>query len=184
MIIAVYLALQEIAKTSLFCKIRNSIIRNNKMSKTDSLHYRLCCEGAKWMRKQEWGTYHTVAVELCTVNVENPDVWGTTGFKSMLIEVKTSRADFLKDKKKIFRTDDEEYRKYALGNKRYYLVPKGMVTIEELPTHLGLLEWDGSGISKIKEADEVICENMGEVAMLCSIMRREGVRKGIFNYRK
>lgn len=34
------------------------------MSKTDSLHYRLCCEGAKWMRKQEWGTYHTVAVEL------------------------------------------------------------------------------------------------------------------------
>ncbi|QUB64915.1 hypothetical protein [Prevotella melaninogenica] len=66
------------------------------MSKTGSLHYRLCCEGAKWMRKQEWGTYHTVAVELCTVNVENPDVWGTTGFKSMLIEVKTSRADFLK----------------------------------------------------------------------------------------
>lgn len=154
------------------------------MSKTDSLHYRLCCEGAKWMRKQEWSTYHTVAVELCTVNVENPDVWGTTGFKSMLIEVKTSRADFLKDKKKIFRTDDEEYRKYALGNKRYYLVPKGMVTIEELPTHWGLLEWDGSGISKIKEADEVTCENMGEVAMLCSIMRREGVRKGIFNYRK
>ena len=45
-IIAVYLALQEIAKTSLFCKIRNSIIRNNKMSKTDNLHYRLCCEGA------------------------------------------------------------------------------------------------------------------------------------------
>jgi len=25
---------------------------------------------------------------------------------------------------------------------------------------------------------------MGEVAMLCSIMRREGVRTGIFNYRK
>ena len=93
-IIAIYLALQKMAETSLFCKIRNSIIRNNKMSKTDSLHYRLCCEGAKWMRKQEWGTYHTVAVELCTVNVENPDVWGTTGFKSMLIEVKTSRASF------------------------------------------------------------------------------------------
>ncbi len=39
-------------------------------------------------------------------------------------------------------------------------------------------------INVIKEAEEVVCENMGEVAMLCSIMRREGVRKGIFNYRK
>ena len=63
------------------------------MSKTNSLHYKLCCEGAKWMRKQEWGIYRIVTVELCTLNIENPDVWGTSGFKSMLIEVKTSRAD-------------------------------------------------------------------------------------------
>lgn len=154
------------------------------MSKTNSLHYKLCCEGAKWMRKQEWGIYRIVTVELCTLNVENPDVWGTSGFKSMLIEVKTSRADFRNDKRKKFRTDDEEYRHYALGNKRYYLVPKGLVGIDELPPHWGLLEWDGTCIVKVKEAEEVVCENSGEVAMLCSIMRREGVRKGIFNYRK
>lgn len=45
------------------------------MSKTESLHYKLCCEGAKWMRKQKWSSYKIVAIELCTVNAENPDVW-------------------------------------------------------------------------------------------------------------
>ena len=32
------------------------------MSKTESLHYKLCCEGAKWMRKQEWSSYKIVAL--------------------------------------------------------------------------------------------------------------------------
>ena len=41
------------------------------MSKTESLHYKLCCEGAKWMRKQKWSSYKIVAIELCTVNAEN-----------------------------------------------------------------------------------------------------------------
>ena len=154
------------------------------MSKTESLHYKLCCEGAKWMRKQEWSSYKIVAVELCTINAESPDVWGTTGFKSMMIEVKTSRGDFLKDKAKKFRTENEEYRHYALGNKRYYLAPENIIKAAELPISWGLLEWNGSMINVIKEAEEVVCENMGEVAMLCSIMRREEVRTGIFNYRK
>ena len=35
------------------------------MSKTNSLHYKLCCEGAKWMRKQEWGIYRIVTADLC-----------------------------------------------------------------------------------------------------------------------
>ena len=101
-----------------------------------------------------------------------------------MIEVKTSRGDFLKDKAKKFRTEDNEYRHYALGNKRYYLAPEGIIKPAELPISWGLLEWNGSMINVIKEAEEVVCENMGEVAMLCSIMRREGVRTGIFNYRK
>lgn len=155
------------------------------MSKTNSLHYKLCCEGAKWMRKQEFGAYKIVAVELCTISVENPDVWGTTGYKSMLIEVKTSHSDFLRDMKKPFRMDSNvNYRKYRLGNNRYYLVPKGLVSIDELPPHWGLLEWNGTSITKVKEAEYVVCENIGELGMLCSIMRREGVRKGIFNYRE
>lgn len=92
--------------------------------------------------------------------------------------------DFLQDKAKKFRTENEEYRHYALGNKRYYLAPENIIKAAELPISWGLLEWNGSMINVIKEAEEVVCENMGEVAMLCSIMRREGVRTGIFNYRK
>ena len=155
------------------------------MSKTNSLHYKLCCEGAKWMCKQEFRAYKIVAVELCTGGAEHPDVWGTTGYKSMLIEVKTSHSDFLRDMKKPFRMDSNvRYRKYRLGNNRYYLVPKGLVSIDELPPQWGLLEWNGTSITKVKEAEDVVCENIGELAMLCSIMRREGVRKGIFNYRE
>ena len=70
------------------------------MSATNSLHYKLCCEGAKWLRKQDYASYKIVVVELICIGAENPDVWGTNGFNSTLIEVKTSRADFLKDRKK------------------------------------------------------------------------------------
>ena len=34
------------------------------MSKTDSPHYRLCLKGAEWLRRQEFGSYKIVAVEL------------------------------------------------------------------------------------------------------------------------
>ena len=59
------------------------------MSKTNSLHYELCVEGAKWLRKQKWNydrcqkkscyrteacgqckKYRYVAVELCTWDCE------------------------------------------------------------------------------------------------------------------
>lgn len=137
------------------------------------------------MCKQDFGAYKIVAVELCTGGAEHPDVWGTTGYKSMLIEVKTSHSDFLRDMKKPIRMDSNvRYRKYRLGNNRYYLAPKGLVGIDELPPHWGLLEWNGTSITKVKEAEYVVCENIGELGMLCSIMRREGVRKGIFNYRE
>lgn len=149
------------------------------MSKTDSLHYKLCCEGAKWMKKH---TYKYVAVELICTTAENPDVWGTNGFNSMLIEVKTSRADFLNDKKKFVR--QKQNARFALGNFRYYLAPAGIIEKEELPENWGLLEWDGKSISVIRRAEMQAVENHPELSVLCSIMRREGIKNQIFNYRK
>ena len=150
------------------------------MSKTDSLHYRLCLKGAEWLRRQEFGSYKIVAVELVCYNVENPDVWGTTGFKTAVIEVKTSRADFLRDKNKRCRKD----KTYSCGNKRFYLTPKGLLKPSEILEHWGLLEYDGEDIQVIRDADDIPCQNHGDIAMLCSIMRREGVKSKIYNYRQ
>ena len=152
------------------------------MSKTNSLHYNLCLEGAKWLKKHPYYGNKIIAVELVCIGAENPDVWGTNGFHSTLIEVKTSRADFLRDRKKFFRQKQGE--KYACGNFRYFLTPAGLVKSEELPASWGLLEWANEQIVIKKEAQDIPCENHGELAILCSIMRREKVKNGIFNYRR
>lgn len=152
------------------------------MSRTNSLHYSLCLEGAKWLKNLPYQGYKIIAVELVCIGAENPDVWGTNGFDSTLIEVKTSRADFLKDRKKFFRQKQGE--KYACGNYRYFLAPAGLIQSSEIPTSWGLLEWANNGITIAKEAQNIPCENHGELAILCSIMRREGVKNGVFNYRK
>lgn len=152
------------------------------MSKTNSLHYNLCLDGAKWLKKHHNYGNKIIVVELICIGAENPDVWGTNGFESTLIEVKTSRADFLKDRKKFFR--QKQVEKYACGNYRYFLTPRGLVTQSEIPESWGLLEWDNEQIITTKAAQNIPCENHGELAILCSIMRREKVKTGIFNYRK
>lgn len=154
------------------------------MSATNSLHYKLCCLGAKWMQKQDYGSYKYITVELVCIGAENPDVWGTNGYNSMLIEVKTSRADFLKDKKKFVR--QEQNSKYATGNYRFYLAPQCIISESELPQNWGLIEYDPEteSLTTVKYASPIITENHGELAILCSIMRRENIKKQIFNYRK
>lgn len=56
--------------------------------------------------------------------------------RSWLIEVKTSRADFLADRKKVFRMDPL----IGLGNFRVYAVPPGIVKTTDLPPGWGLIE--------------------------------------------
>lgn len=81
------------------------------MSKTDSLHYQLCCLGAKFLKSRKNAEHletpnKYVAVELVTMTAENPDIWATNGYHTTLVEVKTSHADFLADKKKWIRSEE------------------------------------------------------------------------------
>ena len=140
------------------------------MSRTGSVHYGLCVEGAKWVMGWRGFGCKYVAVELVCAGAENPDVWGTNGFESVMVEVKTSRGDFLKDRRKFTRRKEGEM--FAVGNYRFYLVPKGLVVPEELPERWGLLEWDGGRIVLVKGAERMACENRCELAILCSSMRR------------
>ena len=123
------------------------------MSKTASLHYDLCCEGAKWLHKQKWNyercrkkscyrteacgackKYNYVAVELCTWNSENTDVWGLGNFNdSAVIEVKVSHSDFKADQKKWCRSNVAEINGRQAGRLRWYLCPEGVINKDELP---------------------------------------------------
>lgn len=154
------------------------------MSKTDSLHYQLCLEGAKWLKKnaEHWETpWKYIAVELVCYGTENADVWATNGWSSIVVEVKTSRADFKADFKKRYR--QEEWRDQVPGNYRYFLAPKGLISPDDLPEGHGLLEWDGEKITRTHSAEFREVTNRADLIYLCSILRREEFPKKIYNYR-
>lgn len=173
------------------------------MSKTNSLHYDLCVEGAKWLRKQKWNyercqkkscyrteacgqckKYKYIAVELCTWSSEEADVWGLGSFiESAVIEVKVSHSDFLADKKKFCRSDQAEKLKYQAGRVRWYLCPEGVIKKEELPEKWGLLYWDGKKVYPVVAPKVFEYTFSADMQILTSILRREGFREGIFNYR-
>ena len=159
------------------------------MSKTDSLHYQLCCLGGKFLKSRKsaepWECANKyVAVELVTLTAENPDIWATNGYHTTLVEVKTSHADFLADQKKWVRSEEAQKADMCLGNFRYYLCPKGVISEDELPEKWGLLEFDGKTITKVKRATYQKSSTDAELLVLTSVMRRCGIKQQIFNFRK
>ena len=111
---------------------------------------------------------------------EIPDVFGWNYWATVLIEVKVSRSDFLADAKKSFRQQPEE----GVGAFRYYCSPEGLITEVDLPDKWGLL-WEKDGvITVVKDAERQQQNAQGEITILASIMRREGVKPRLFDYRK
>ena len=173
------------------------------MSKTNSLHYDLCVEGAKWLhRRQSYDRckakkpcfnpslcrncrypYQYVAVELCTVGTENTDVWGYNNEGTAVIEVKVSHSDFMADQKKWWRSDVAENRGYQAGTHRWYLCPEGVIKPEELPDKWGLLYWDGKQITPVVAPKPFENTGRADMRIMASILRREQFPEKIFNYR-
>lgn len=173
------------------------------MSNTQSLHYQLCVEGAKWLHRQKWNyekcrkkscyrteacgrcsRYKYVAVELCTWGSEKTDVWGLGNFnESVVIEVKTSRLDFKADQKKYCRSDEFAKSFGQAGMYRWYLCPEGVIKKEELPDKWGLLYWDGKNVYPVKAPEEFENTASADMNILTSILRREQFPEQIFNYR-
>ncbi len=73
---------------------------------------------------------------------ECPDVIGWRDGHSVLLEIKTSRADFLADRKKVFRKSPE----LGMGDARLFLAPRGVIGVADLPEGWGLLVTDGKRI--------------------------------------
>lgn len=79
---------------------------------------------------------------------EAPDVIGYRFSGSwdqgtVVVECKTSRADFLANRAKPHRAGG------GMGNWRYFLAPEGLIAVQELPQHWGLLEVNGRGHIKV-----------------------------------
>jgi hypothetical protein len=87
---------------------------------------------ARWLKKSGFGV---VATELTFAGKgEQPDALGFRSNCSAIVEVKVSRADFLADAKKPWRTGEA-----SLGVYRFYLCPQGLIDAAELPPRWGLL---------------------------------------------
>ena len=92
----------------------------------------------RWLRS----TYRCgiILSEQACCSGEVPDVIGWKGrCRSVLVECKVSRADFLADRGKPWRLDPQG----ALGCERFYMAPAGLIAAAELPSGWGLLEVRG-----------------------------------------
>jgi hypothetical protein len=120
----------------------------------------------------------TVAMkELKTWNSETPDVIGFwAGGKSMLIECKASRNDFLADKNKHFRRETE----MGMGNERYFLAEDGIINIEDLPDGWGLLKITDKQIREVKKSAHFESNKNAELTMIISVLRRLEIAATVF----
>lgn len=134
-------------------------------------HSELVEFGAVWLRRTDHGyTMPFVRKELVTGAGEVPDVFGFGSGHSVLIECKTSRADFNADAKKYWRRHPE----FGLGNYRFFLCAKGLLLDDELPEHWGLLYASDTGkFAMEKEPTRQPFSVKGERDFMYSVIRRE-----------
>jgi hypothetical protein len=97
-------------------------------------HGQLVSKAVEWLRRYGCGI---VLSEQACVSGEVPDAIGWKGAcRSVVVECKLSRADFLADRAKPFRQNSD----LGLGCERWYLTPVRLLSAEDLPRYWGLLE--------------------------------------------
>jgi hypothetical protein len=138
----------------------------------------------RWLRAQGC---KVVFCELTTINSsgEIPDAIGWLRTGTVLVECKTSRADFLADARKPFRRDPAR----GMGDWRYYLCPPHVIRPADLPRGWGLLWPQASRMRRVVDpgsAAGILGRFQGrppfdaakdnETAMLVSALRRLDLR--------
>jgi len=127
----------------------------------------------RWLRRYRCGV---VLSEQACVSGEMPDAIGwKKACHSVLVESKVSRADFLADRSKLFRLKPET----GVGCERYYLAPRGLIGVRELPGGWGLLEVCGREIERVKLSAKNLRSAIGfeyEMNLLLASLRRVEIR--------
>jgi len=136
-------------------------------------HAFLVAKAVAWLRRYRCGV---VLSEQACVSGEMPDAIGwKRACHSVLVECKVSRADFLADRNKPFRLNSQ----MGVGSERFYLVPKGLVRVEELPPGWGLLEYRSREIGMIRASKKNLRSDEGfrcEMNLLLASLRRVEIR--------
>lgn len=97
-------------------------------------HFELVKRAESWLIKN--GFKCVIRDPFKAATREHPDVIGWKHGISVVIECKSSLADFRQDAKKPFRKCPE----LGMGQWRLFLAPKGLISLDQLPDKWGLLE--------------------------------------------
>ena len=138
-------------------------------------HQQLIDLAEQWLRRRY--RCGIVLSEQSCASGEVPDVIGwKNSCRSVLIECKVSRSDFLADCEKPFRRKPE----IGMGCERFYLAPQGMIRSDELPRAWGLLECKRREITVAVKASRTNQRTeiglMWEMNLLLASLRRVEVR--------
>jgi hypothetical protein len=152
-------------------------VRKKRVAKKKGLtHTILVSKGVKWLRAQggkQWSA-PVVFGEMVASGNEIPDVIGFSSGGSCLIECKTSKSDFKRDKKKMFRSVPQ----MGMGKYRFYMCPTGLIEKNELPDGWGLIYVnEKGGVKLIVKPKAQYCNLKAEHAYMYSIMRRTYKKK-------
>src|SRR5918996_6556975 len=111
-------------------------------------HRELTARAVRWLG----GTRR--ATVILTEQGFGTEVCDVLGWANVLVvvECKTSRADFLADLRKGCRRFVEGEGDRGLGRERWYFAPRGVLRVDEIPARWGLLEWTGSIVRRRKPA--------------------------------
>jgi len=144
-------------------------------------HSSLVDRAGRWLRRTCGCCVVLTELVAYTHNGETPDAIGWVGGKSILVECKLSRADFLRDRKKRFRNRDELYTGIleGMGSWRFFLTAPGIVKESDDLKGWGVYEMHGK---QVRHAFGAKYANAGkspfqpclrsENAMLVSALRR------------
>jgi len=136
-------------------------------------HSQLVQKAVQWLRSYRCGV---ILSEQACASGEMPDAIGwKRACRSVLVECKISRADFLADREKPFRQKSQ----HGMGCERFYLTPSGLLRPEELPEGWGLLECRNREINVVRPAAKNLRTATGfrhEMNLLLASLRRVEIR--------
>lgn len=136
-------------------------------------HAQLVLQAVRWLRSYGCGV---VLSEQACVSGEMPDAIGwKRACHSVVVECKVSRSDFLADRGKPSRQKPSR----AVGCERFYLAPRGMIAVSELPEQWGLLEIHNRNISLARPSGMNLRSAYGfryEMNLLLASLRRVEIR--------
>ena len=137
-------------------------------------HAQLVKVAEQWLRRYRCGI---VLSEQQCASGEMPDAIGWKGrCRSVVVECKISRGDFLADRSKAWRQNPD----IALGCERFYLSPRTIVRPDDLPKGWGLLEYHDRRVNMLVKPSRQSLRSpegfLNEMNLLLASLRRVEVR--------